>query len=1017
MLLSIVACTGDVSAQGNSLTFRGLGTEHGLSQATALAIHQDADGFIWIATQDGVNRWDGSSVTRFLSSSETSRRDIAVDGFTTTLAEHVDGSLWAGTRSSGVYVLDRTGEIVAQLRVPEPVSEIAADANRVFAIDRYADGRMLVGSGSGLWVSGRDSGRLEAVARPAGVPDSAGVTALLTGADAIWVGYADGTLARSAVRDANLAVLDWAVTQLDAQPRDFALDPDGERVWVATLGGGLYAISVRDSALSIDRQIRGGGTASAPRAPTLPSDYVTSVLFDSDENLWVGTWNGLALRRPGSTRWEIYQRSRLDPRSLRSSEIISLLEDRDGVLWIGTANGVNSLSPHRRAFGLYTNFVGGEVAPIAAKTIHGSRDGHLWVGTTDSELLRIHVDTGRPETVLFLRDSAADLPLGGLYEIEPDGSGGWWIATLGAGLLHYAPGRPGYEQFRRADGLPADDLESVTRSRDGSLWIGTNRAGLVRFDGQRFEHITTLPDGRPLHEYVWPILEDGDGALWIGTLGGGLYRLSGDRASARRIVLDDDGGATVDRILTLARARDGALWIGTQGGGLFRHEPISGTTRRWTAVDGLPHNHVEAILEDEIGDIWVSTNGGLGRYSPSEDSWRTFDWADGLQSDRFFANAAWKDDGGRLYFGGERGVTSVEPARIREPHRKPEVLLTGVRVEGARNRMAETRDLVLRASENAVEFRFVTLDFENPDKNAFRYRLSDVEETWVEGARDWSARYTGLGPGGYTFEVQATNAAGVASDVLAVPFEVRPPFWGTIWFQVGIGISLVALTWIVYLYRTRQRLEIERVRFRIASRLHDDVGASLSGIAMRTEMLSRLKAEQVAPAKLLELSNAARRTATRLRETVWVVAAHHDTAAALRTRIEETSHELLNDICTYSFDSVGLTEDVRVGMELRQDLHLLTKEALHNSARHADADHVDIALRYDAKKGLGIRITDDGVGFDVRAAERRGGNGLGLMRRHAQRHGGTIRIESGHEGTSILVEVPRKKNLLERLTP
>ena len=989
--------------------------EDGLSQSTALALLQDRRGFLWIATQDGVNRYDGSTIRPLLHTSappDTARR--VVDHFFRAMAEDSQGRLWLGTAAAGVYVTDRDGRVLARPRPPRSAHPLAEDRieERIYAFAALPEGGMLVASSAGLLVGDSAARRLTPLAGPDVVPDSADATAVALEGATVWAGYADGTLARARRTRAVGGPLDldeWETIDLGAPIRTVTRGPDG-RLWAGTLGAGLFVVEDTGDGLRVVREVA-VGEVDADGEWTLPSQYVTAVEFDSHGEQWVGTWNGLARRPRGSRRFRVYRRSALDPRGLRNSEIHSLLEDRDGVLWIGTTDGVNALSPYRHAFDLYMDPGAGEVAPMRTRALLGGEEGVVWAGTRDSELVRIETATARVEMVLDLKPLAPTDNLAGIHDLEHDGRGGLWIATLGAGLVHHVPGRePRFHKAEPLDprSLPHDDLESVLLASDGTLWLGSNTSSLIRYEGGRFERYERLPDVGELPSYVWPIVEEPDGTLWIGTFGGGLYRLSADRASGAHWKLGEDPDIAANRILSLNRAADGALWIGTQGGGVFRLDPDGEGLRRWTAADGLPHDHVQAILEDGRGTVWASTSAGLGRYTPETDRWLTFDVRDGLQADRFYAGAAWKSPDGVLFFGGERGVTAVHPERLAPRGDAPPPVITEIRVEGRRHRTPapdSVARLRLHHTENAVTFRFVELDFENPERNRFEYRLVGAEDVWVAGGRDWNARFAGLRPGRYAFELRATNGSRVWSDVVRVPLEVRPPYWATLWFRALVIAALVSLGWMLYVWRTRQQLAVERLRFGIASRLHDDIGASLSSIAMRTELLGGRAGDPSLRAQLGDVAAAARGSAERLREMVWVVRSQHDTAESLRARIEETAQELLGGLHEYRVSVRGLDRDVEIGMELRQDAHLLVKEAIHNAARHAGATRVEIELSSDGRD-LVMIVRDDGRGFDPDSSPGCG-NGLALMADHAERHGGDFEIRSvPGEGTEVRARIP-----------
>jgi signal transduction histidine kinase len=412
--------------------------------------------------------------------------------------------------------------------------------------------------------------------------------------------------------------------------------------------------------------------------------------------------------------------------------------------------------------------------------------------------------------------------------------------------------------------------------------------------------------------------------------------------------------------------------------------------------EGLPGSAAYSVAEDGRGRLWIGTNRGLARFTPPDGPFRAYDLADGIGTVEFNRHAHFRDADGTLYFGGVDGLTVFHPEAIRNNPYVPPVVLTRVETAGRAGTAAYTPagldGLTLTHRQTAVTFEFAALNFTDPDKNRYAYRLEGFDARWVQAGTQRVARYTSLPPGRYTFRVRGANNDGVWNTRgAALAVTVLPPFWQTWPFRALLAAAALALLTAAYRARVRRLLELERLRLRIAGDLHDDLSSDLSGIALVADLLRRREGMPEADRlQLAEVRDTALRKVDALRDIVWTINPEHDTLEATVRRMRQVAATLLAGLeVTFEVDVPDAGQ--AVAMTFRRDVLLIFKEALHNVARHAGAAHVAIRLRQRDGR-LDLSVEDDGRGFDPQAAAD--GHGLRNMRVRAERAGATLDVRS-----------------------
>lgn len=824
VVASLVAFLPAAFAAAAPVAFEKLSLAQGLSQSIVEGILQDRRGFLWFATEDGLNRWDGHRFTVFRNVPGNARSLSYND--LKCLIEDRAGMLWVGTFEGGLNRFDPATGNVTRFRF-DPADPASLPANTVRALREDRDGRIWVGTqGGGLARLDPATGRFERFRHDARDPASLAhddVRALLVdGQGNLWAGTYGGGLDRFDAPRGAFVHVPAEGGGPGALLVDALLEDCAATVWVGTWGGGLFAFDAGS-----------GRLVRRPRGAILPSPLVKALAQDHDGFLWVATdGGGLARvdRKTGSVTVQRYEPAQ--PRSLSTDRVWSVFEDRSKVLWAGTyGGGLNALDLGRKRF-LHVRHDPRDPASLGHDIVwsfHEDPDGTLWVGTDSAGLQRWDRRTNAFRGLRHDPANPESLAHDTVRAVFGDSTGNLWVGTHGGGLDRFDRATGRFEHHRHdprdPGSLAHDELRTIHEDRSGNLWIGTYGGGLDRLDREtgRFVHYRHDPaDPRSLsNDFVRCILEDGSGALWVGTQGGGLNRLDRATGAFTRFRADpaDPRSISNDYVFALHEDRGGDLWAGTYGGGLNRLDRKTGRFERITAADGLASDLVYGILEDERGRLWVSSNKGITQLDPGAKTFHAWDVRDGLQSDEFNGGACYRSARGEMFFGGIEGFNAFFPSEIVVRTDPAPVVLTelllanqpvpvGGRVRGRTlltRFVGYTDEVVLSHEDDLVSLEFSALHFTTPGKIRYSYRLDGFDGDWIPAGVDQRvATYTGLPPGTYLFRVKAANPDGVpGEDEARLRIVVTPPFWGTWWFRLAAALGLAAVS--VVLFRRRMR--------------------------------------------------------------------------------------------------------------------------------------------------------------------------------------------------------------------
>lgn len=758
-------------------------TPGGLKSNLVRDVTQDMGGYVWLATDQGVTRFDGWESVHFQDEFEAGSGLGSNQVAAIATPPETSGPLWIGTSSDGLVRLDhRTGEVIKI--TTESTFGAPLLSNTIVGLAISVDDRLWIGTDRGLNIFDLETQEMT-VAK--GAPGSARIASVnWLGEKGGWIGTHDGGLYKWDPETDEFAEI-WKTNV----PVTAAVVDAAGKIWIGTKGHGLYAYSP-------DR-------SPAPEKVELDAVDISALLVDSSANLWVGTRKGLAFfdRANDSFLWFRSDPRRID--SLADNQVNSLFEDRSRMLWVATLGGGTSrFSLERRWFPHIRgrSEKGPGLPDASVRSLSRGPDGHLWLGT-ERGLARWD-----PETASFsaapeigaLKDTA-------VVDTHWDREGSLWLATTGGGLVRRDS--DGEETvFRQGSEPPLsighDNVSAVHGDDANRLHVGTQGAGLWSLDREtgRFSRVASTSDADA--EFIGDIDHDEDGNLWVAGNNTLLVLQAGDdKLRPFREAFPNADPLSSPLVTTILADSNGIVWIGTSNAGLDRLNTGTGEISNFNrAIDGLPDDKITGLVKDGDGLLWVGTRTGIARLNAMQNKFRVFSGDDGLQAAGFNLGALTRTDEGILYFGGRDGFNIVDPGNLPELPQTPSPILTGFEYFGEtvvpreggilEKQIAATSEIVIpfdRRTRFAI--RFGNLDYRFPNRGHFRYMLKGHEYDWQDAGPGRKASYSGLPAGKYTFMVQSSLNGRDWTDIAAqVDIRVTPPWWATWWFRL-LGALLV----------------------------------------------------------------------------------------------------------------------------------------------------------------------------------------------------------------------------------
>lgn len=822
-LIFIYLCQLTTFAQFSDIKFDRLTIDDGLSQNTIVSIAQDDQGFIWVGTQDGFNKFDGYEFTTYTNN--LNNPNTLIHNYVTAVSHYGNNQLVVGT-IGGLDLFNLKHETFTHFRAGDGIGQLSANDINCTLTD----------SQSVLWV---------------------GTTGGLDKIDTL------GGSVEHFTHDPNdmQSISNNSITVI--------FEDSNHDLWVGTEYG-LNRLSGNNG--------RGFKRYYQDDRPfSISNNFITAIYEDKDGKIWIGTKDGLNRYQPESDGFEVFKTT-ADRKSISDNRITAILQDSRGVFWVGTQNGLNKLeeSNGQLVFHVYKNEESdrSSLSNNWVTFLFEDRSRVLWVGTYFGGLNKHDLHTAKFKTLRHKEHNPQSLSSNIVRAIVKDSEGNVWVgAHPGLNKIDMKTGQITrfFHDVNDPNSISGNIVRGLCFDRDGILWIGTSDGGLNHYNPKtgKFSKVESNSDSSYTFKGndVRLIYEDKDGVMWIGSNGEGLYRYERETGRFINYRPDTTKGNSISSLLVnyaITEDHDGNLWIGTWDGlnmldkktGMWKcynHDPLNpeslsdnyvksvlvdhnniiwaatagrglnklidrekGVFEHYSVNDGLANNHTYGILEDANHYLWISTNKGLSRLDPDKKSFRNYDQNDGLQGNEFNTGSFYKAPDGELFFGGINGLTYFTPEDVKDNQNLPQVKITELLIfnntiglrDSSKGLYLDTHisfmdNINLTYKQNSVSFAFTGLHFSNPSKNQYAYFLEGFDNEWVytTGNKRF-ANYTNLPPGKYVFKVKASNNDGVWQTVPAeLGLIITPPFWQTWWFKLISLVSLIALVVGVHRYR------------------------------------------------------------------------------------------------------------------------------------------------------------------------------------------------------------------------
>lgn len=1002
---------GSELVEEEQISFEHYGQEEGLSQGTINDIAH-YDGFMWLATQDGLNQFDGYGFKTF----RTNKVQALSSNLVQSLLADSHDRLWIGT-GAGLNLYDRKSGRIRRFSETVGIKH-AVDTLPVNKLIEDRQGRIWIQTGTqGLFSFDPVLKKIktyrvgnQAIQKFCIAPDGQ-----------LWV-LTFSELYRYDPRKA-VFLRTYIHERLKTQSlfQSLLFDSQGY-LWVGTVDDGAFRVQHPTTSQGRVVQFKQGTTARH-----LSSNDVEAFLCDRLGRVWIGTrTGGIAIYHPQTGQFSYVRHIPNNPRSLRENFAWLLYQDRQGIIWVGNSSqGVDKYDPHRFPFRLIQQRAETPEQGLPDNMIFRlmNLNDQLYIGTETGGFAQYSLATKRcipfPESVA----PSASAMHNEVRVISADSEKKLWFANWRE-LTHYDPLQQTFRVYpvaevRKQKYTYAAHMLNGPTGRTEEIWVAGS-SGLTRFDviTKQWKDWRDIPAIAPISTYyIRLVYQHSPTSIWFGTLGKGLIRY--DRKTQKIKTFNATNGLTCPNIRSMLQ--DGStLWIGTDCG-LFTLDLVQEKiTHHYTSQTGVPafrlaNDVIYGILKDNEGYLWLSSNQGLSRFSPIQGVIKNYDVSDGLQSNEFNTNVCYRHPDGTLFFGGVNGISYFKTSQFRPNVFVPPIRITGITVlDSAYN--PNLSHLTLGPDQNFIEFEFAALNFSNTHKNKYQYQLAGIDPGWVQAQHRRTANYTKLPPGEYVFRVKGSNDDGIWNEQGAsITILINPPFWATLWFRLLLISLLIGGMYGVYQYRIAQlksrqahdlavsirTQELERHRF--SKELHDGVGANLAVLKM---YLSALGTPSVPIDELKTRSLAVLKSSIDdIRSIIHDMHPRSLTEYGLVQTIEEMialineSHRLI-----VTFEAQNVPQKLPESIEI--NLFRVMQELLQNAVKHSNAKAAQLQLRYD-NNTLHLAYSDNGKGFDMALLNSTSGNGLvNIRQRIALMKGGVTFKSVPNQGTTISISVP-----------
>lgn len=1023
-------------AQSKNLIFNNINIEQGISQSTIEDIFQDSEGYIWLGTNDGLNRYNGYEFKNY--NYEEYQNSISHNGIT-DITEDKYGNIWVNT-VSGVNKINKKTEKISNYT--EINGKIKEDSTTEIIVTK--DNNILVGTYEGLNIYNAKEDRFDIILEQKDGILSSCIYSIDEDINGnIWIGTELGL---------NKLSKDFKVLETypsESEIYNIFCDDENGFVWAGSDSSGLLKIDKNTK--EVTQYIN-----DIEDENSIPANQVGVIIRDSKGNLWVGTTNGLARYNEKNDSFDVYKNKVYDKNSLVYNDVRSIIEDREGVLWVGTYSGISIFDTESSI--KYYNAGLDDGYLLSENMVHGiyeDDEGYLWVGSRTKGVNIIDRENNTSKSINMENNNV--IQSNSINDIT--GYKDFIFVATDAGVLKINKKENTIQNYNLEDGLIGENVKDIFVCDKNYLWIGsTNGLNLLDIENDKIIDMTDYVDEGSYVRYVY---QGQDGSYYIGFLrdgGLGIIEPNSKETKYYKNIPNDKTSISSNRIRYINEDSKGNIWIGTSYG-LNKYDPKTKVFKRYTTIDGIANNTIYGVLVDDNDNIWVSTNKGISQIDTKNNTVNNLSVTDGLQGNEFNGNAAFKSKSGELFFGGINGLNAFYPEDVNSINNKSKVIFDGFKVND--KDYLDINGLKFDNNTENIKIKFFTPVYSSNKNISYEYELIGSNSSKATTKENYVI-YNDLLPGKYTFKVRAVDSRGDISDSETIEFFIKYPFWMSpiaCFIYLVIAILFIInnkykLKYLDRLVKSRTKeleeqmikneelynnnIKIEENKNKYLVNLSHELRTPLNVISSTNQLLLELsKKDNIKADKLAYYIDISERNCNRLLNLVNNILDNTKLQSRMYTLnlkevdiiylVEETSLTLIDYIKSKSIELI-IDPEVEEKVILCDDYEIerCIVNLVSNAAKFTpEGGNITITIK-DLDDKVMISVLDTGVGIEekyhktifdrfnqVDNDESKGGSGLGLSitSKIVELHKGEIYVESKvGEGSNFVIILPVDPN-------
>lgn len=1023
-------------AQSKNLIFNNINIEQGISQSTIEDIFQDSEGYIWLGTNDGLNRYNGYEFKIY--NYEEYQNSISHNGIT-DITEDKYGNIWVNT-VSGVNKINKKTEKISNYT--EINGKIKEDSTTEIIVTK--DNNILVGTYEGLNIYNAKEDRFDIILEQKDGILSSCIYSIDEDINGnIWIGTELGL---------NKLSKDFKVLETytsESEIYNIFCDDENGFVWAGSDSSGLLKIDTKTK--EVTQYIN-----DIEDENSIPANQVGAIIRDIKGNLWVGTTNGLARYNEKNDSFDVYKNKVYDKNSLVYNDVRSIIEDREGVLWVGTYSGISIFDTESSI--KYYNAGLDDGYLLSENMVHGiyeDDEGYLWVGSRIKGVNIIDRENNTSKSINMENNNV--IQSNSINDIT--GYKDFIFVATDAGVLKINKKENTIQNYNLEDGLIGENVKDIFVCDKNYLWIGsTNGLNLLDIENDKIIDMTDYVDEGSYVRYVY---QGQDGSYYIGFLrdgGLGIIEPNSKETKYYKNIPNDKTSISSNRIRYINEDSKGNIWIGTSYG-LNKYDPKTKVFKRYTTSDGIANNTIYGVLVDDNDNIWVSTNKGISQIDTKNNTVNNLSVTDGLQGNEFNGNAAFKSKSGELFFGGINGLNAFYSEDVNSINNKSKVIFDGFKVND--KDYLDINGLKFDNNTENIKIKFFTPVYSSNKNISYEYELIGSNSSKATTKENYVI-YNDLLPGKYTFKVRAVDSRGDISDSETMEFSIKYPFWMSpiaCFIYLVIAILFIInnkykLKYLDRLVKSRTKeleeqmikneelynnnIKIEENKNKYLVNLSHELRTPLNVISSTNQLLLELsKKDNIKSDKLAYYIDISERNCNRLLNLVNNILDNTKLQSKMYTLnlkevdiiylVEETSLTLIDYIKSKSIELI-IDPEVEEKVILCDDYEIerCIVNLVSNAAKFTpEGGNITITIK-DLDDKVMISVLDTGVGIEekyhktifdrfnqVDNDESKGGSGLGLSitSKIVELHKGEIYVESKvGEGSNFVIILPVDPN-------